>query len=197
MNSWEQFCLGFKDFFNQPLSVILGTIFGVGAMFLMVFAKTSWGKKAFNKLKTQLLVAENKLDESKNELAKANENLKNLKETKEQEINELKQAYEVKLYAYKDKLVNLETLCLELAKNSHNVKVENAVKDYLSIKQDLSNLNVSEIIENAKQEAKEEIKNQYDEKLDNLMLAIDELSKSNEELKAKIEELEKCESESE
>ena len=155
MNSWEQFCNGFIDFLNQDLVVILGTIFGSGALILSIIGKTSIGKKALNRLVGLITKSSDELKNAKLKLEETNKNFEEYKENKEKELKETKDYYSAKLYAFKEEYSKLETLCLGMAKNSNNVHVKELVNEYEKAKIDFDNLNVSEIVENAKKEVED------------------------------------------
>lgn len=180
MNNWEQFCAGFKDFINQPLSIILGTIISVVLVALTIIGKTSFGKKQFLVLKSKIEIASTKLKDKEQELENALESFKEFKESKEQEIKTLTNDFDAKLYAYKEEISKLETLCLNMAKNVNNKHIQELVMNYEQNRIDIDKLNVSDIVENAKKEVKE----QFEEKVDELCKKVDEklneLNKLNE-----------------
>lgn len=165
---WNEVVANIKDFFNQPVAIIGCSVAFALAFVLVIFSKTSLGKKALNKL-TKLF------NEIKNIVTDfiASTNKK---------IKELQEYYEKKEAAIESKVAILEEVCLIIGENSHNEQVKKAMeqcKDKLSI----AKTDYEELIEKRVQEEKDKLEQKYKEKYE-------EFYKTYlEQQKAKIEEL--------
>lgn len=171
MNSWEQFCNGFKDFINQPLVEIIATIVVTTLMALLVMANTSIGKKLLNSLKAKVEKGTSELSKAKEDLDKAREEFAEYKANKEKEFDEQKSYYETRYGAYQNEYAKLEKAFIGLCECSNNKNVKELLNTYLANKVDIEHLETSELIENAK----EQVKNEYEERYNSLSLEVAEL----------------------
>lgn len=116
---WNQLKDAIRDFFNQPLPIIIGTIVMVLIYTLVIFSKTSLGRKALNLLK--------------NEIAKLREQIKvglQLFNDKAKECeNALKQAKKT-IEEQNEHIAKLETLLISIANAQSNVKIKKLVEEY-------------------------------------------------------------------
>ena len=158
----------FIELINQPIPIIGFTIGAVLFFVLSIIAKTSIGKKALrkiqdinDKLNKKCAGLCQKLDEAEQKCVsltvKYNEVIKN----KDEEIKQLTDEYEIKLDAYKNIAKKQDEIIRVICENSVNVKIKEAFENYDITFEDLP---VNEIIENAKNE----VKNEYNDRLNKL-----------------------------
>lgn len=121
--TWQEICQAIKDFFNQPVPIICCSIGTLLVFVLVIFSKTSLGKKALNTLKglikeltkqiTDLIDKFKGFKEDVNKtLEQQNKILENALNEKQQEIDDLKALVEI------------------IARNTHNVKSIQALEEY-------------------------------------------------------------------
>lgn len=116
---WEQLKTEIAEFFNQPLPIIIGTIVMVLVYTLVIFSKTSLGRKALNILKTEIAKIREQLViglQLFNDKAKECENALNQAKKTIEEQNE--------------HIAKLETLLFDIANAQSNVKVKKLVEEY-------------------------------------------------------------------
>ena len=183
------------EFMNSPVGVALTTCIGLLVSVLVLFSKTSLGKKLFNQLVSNF----NKVKEM------SSETLKVVKETKEfanSQVELLKSEYDKKLLVFINYTEQLENLLYRIGEITPNQKIKNLIDNFKDEKnnrlQAISEyVNISyekyqEIVlesENVENEIKDRVETQiatyeslYNEKLKEL----DELI---EKYKRKVEEL--------
>lgn len=158
MEGFDQFAENVKIFWNQPLTIILFTIGIIIIGFLFVFAKTSLGKKALNKLKALYDKLTAKYEIAVEKVDKTCKEFEEFKAAKEQQIIELTDAYELKLNQYKELAIKQDEMIKVLCENSPNKKVKDAYEKYSSVVLDLP---VNEIAN----KIREEVGKDYSERL--------------------------------
>ena len=132
-------------FFNLPLPIAGITTATAGIFLLILFSKTSLGKKILNKI----MNAFKKLEESFNAL-------KIWIETK---INELKKYYEEKLQIVEAKNKRLEKLLIAVSENIHNEQVKKLVADYCEQSEKV--LTIADAVDDAVIETKNELEKEF------------------------------------
>ena len=172
MNSWEQFCNGFKDFINQPLPMILFTSGACLFFALSIISKTSIGKKSLNTLKEKINGATKKLNNATDNANNLIKEFNEYKECVEQEKQELVENYEIKLGAYHSELVKLNDIIKVLCENSPNKNIKLA---YENFEKEIKELNVSDSVLVIQEEVKEKYENEYGSKLNALIEEVERL----------------------
>lgn len=149
---WNEVVANIKDFFNQPVPIIGVTIGFLLIFVLVIFSKTSLGKKVLKKLTSavhDLVLSFNKF-----------------KSETEEKVESLKKEYEEKKSVLESKVAILEKVCLIIAENSHNAKIKEAMeecKEELSIcKTDYESL-IEEKVKEEKDKIENELKAKYEE----------------------------------
>ena len=148
---WNEIVANVKDFFNQPVAII-GCSVGFDLVFILViFSKTSLGKRVLQKLTAAIA-----------QLAAEFNNLKSNVETK---LDEGLKKYEEEKKLIEAKVAVLEKVCLIIAENTHNAKVKEAMEE---CKKELSICKTSyeELVEERVLSAKEKYEAEAKEKLD-------------------------------
>ena len=171
MNWFDTLVENIKIFWNQPVPIIgfsVGMVI-VGACFII--SKTQFGKKKLNQLSELVKKAVNEMEQCKKALLDTNNKFVEYKANKEQEIKDLTNNYETKLSAYKGELDKINGILESICDNSHNVNVKNAYENYVKDKINVDLLPTSEIIK----EAENNIKSEYDEKLNSVINLVKEL----------------------
>lgn len=127
MNWIQQFFQALQDFFSTPLGQSLIGIFTslttIFAYMLVIFSKTSYGKRKLAKVNADF----EKLG------LKVNENDKIVKDTQNQvksEIERVRGEYEERLKLYQKDVDRMEQLLLEIAKIEPNAKIKELILNY-------------------------------------------------------------------
>lgn len=105
-----------KDFFNQPIPIIGCSIGFLLVFVLVIFSKTSFGKRWILKLKA--LIEELK------------ESFRALKKYVEESIATIKSYSETEIKKIEGQYSELSSLIVVIAENSHNIKVKEALLVY-------------------------------------------------------------------
>lgn len=147
---WNEIVANVKDFFNQPVTIIGSSVLFFLIFILVIFSKTSIGKKVLKKLTSAIsnLIAQFNVFKS---------------EVKSQ-LDEGLKKYEEKELQVEAKVAVLEEVVMIIAENSHNVKVKEAMekcKEKLSICIDYEKL-VEEKVLSAKEKYEMEAKEKLD-----------------------------------
>lgn len=147
---WNEIVANVKDFFNQPVTIIGSSVLFFLIFILVIFSKTSIGKKVLKKLTSAIsnLIAQFNVFKS---------------EVKSQ-LDEGLKKYEEKELQVEAKVAVLEEVVMIIAENSHNVKVKEAMekcKEKLSICTDYEKL-VEEKVLSAKEKYEMEAKEKLD-----------------------------------
>lgn len=196
--TWEIIKENLSAFFNMPVVVTITSV-TLGFIYIMViFSKTSLGKKLFSK-------ALQKYDAVLEYCKEMKANLETFKEEKEAQIAQIKEEYEKRLAVMMNYNLTLENLLGQMTEHIPNKKVKEDIYAFMSTKQErlaeiaeyLPNMeeynalkakaeSVQEEIEKAKIEATEALQAKialYDakcEQLDNLLAkATETLEKAN------------------
>ena len=173
---------------NNPLFISASSISLCFAYVLVIFSKTSLGKKLFNKAKSSY-------DEALKEKEETLENLKETIEAKESEIKELTYQYENRLNVLLCENVELEKLLDKIGEVSPNLKIKNALEEFKNSREERLNkinevftyLNFDLLKEKAEEsdrlieEAKKAVEASYGERLDKLEELLGQLQKKEEE----------------
>lgn len=139
---WNEIVANIKDFFSQPIPVI-GVSIGFLLIFvLVIFSKTSIGKKALNFLKEKVIGIENGFNSFKNDMMQEREKLVNFYQEEQTKADA--------------KIAVLEELLLEVAENTHNAKIKEKVEEAKS-KLSITKTRYEELIESKVNEAKKQV----------------------------------------
>lgn len=152
-----------KIILQMPVPIIGCTVLSLLVFTLAIISKTSIGKKSLNTLKGVISGANQKLDEAKTQLIEVKQEFDTYKELKKQEIQEIKETYEVLLVGVQQQKNELENLVLEIGENINNGKIEKAINEYVDEKKNKATTEISEIVENAKDEARSEYINEIND----------------------------------
>ena len=163
---------GITWFFSLPLP-IAGISVGTAGMFLVIiFTKTSFGKKVYNK-------ALAKVDEA---VAKLN----NYKAHADKEIEELKEYYEEKLQLVDAKNERVEKFAIAVSENINNKKVKELVDTYCEKSNEV--IAIADIVDDAVIETKEQCYKEAEKVISEFEEKLEEKFKEKEkELEEQIE----------
>ena len=149
----DTFATNLKDFWSQPVPIIGFTVGTCIIGFCFIFAKTSLGKKALNKLQKlydDLVAKYKEVVKAKNEIEKE---YNDFKADKNDEIKTLTNNYELKLNEYKERMVKQDEIIKVLCENSPNAKVKKAYEEYSPVSLDLP---LNEVVEGIKEQTRQE-----------------------------------------
>lgn len=148
---WNEIVANVKDFFNQPVTIIGSSILFLLIFILVIFSKTSLGKKVLKKLTSAIT----------NLIAQFNA----FKSEVKSQLDEGLKKYEEEKLQIEAKVATLEKICLIIAENTHNEKIKGAVSE---LKSELSicKTNYEELVEKRVLSAKEKYELEAKEKLD-------------------------------
>lgn len=147
---WNEIVANVKDFFNQPVTIIGCSVLFLLIFILVIFSKTSLGKKVLKSLATAI----------NNLIAQFNA----FKSEVKSQLDEGLKKYEEEKLQVEAKVAVLEEVVMIIAENSHNVKVKEAMekcKEKLSICTDYEKL-VEEKVLSAKEKYELEAKEKLD-----------------------------------
>lgn len=153
MEWFDTFAENLKIFWNQPVPIIgftVGTII-IGALFII--GKTSIGKKALNKLKALYEDLKSRYENALEMFYTTKNEFDEFKKEKEEEIKQIGETYELKLNAYKERMVKQDEIIKVLCENSPNKKVKDAFANYSPVSLDLP---LNEAVESIKEETEKE-----------------------------------------
>lgn len=167
---------------NNPLFISTSSISLCFAYALVIFSKTSLGKKLFNKAKSSYDEAIKEKDETLN-------GLKETIEAKESEIKELTYQYENRLNVLLCENVELEKLLDKIGEISPNLKIKEALEEFKNSREERLNkinevfsyLNFDTLKEKAEEtdklieEAKKAVEASYEERIAKLEEMIGQL----------------------
>lgn len=128
--NWEQITYNIEQFWNKPIPIIGFTIGTLIIMFLVIFAKTSLGRKSLNYLKTKYIEIQNDFDKVKEYYNKAIETKNELIENKDKYIEELKSMYEEKLALVQINKDKEKEIIIAIGSNINNVKIKKIIEEY-------------------------------------------------------------------
>lgn len=127
--NWETIKENLGAFFNMPVVVsVMSVTFGF-IYLLVIFSKTSLGKKLFNKIKV-------KYDEVVLKAGKMSEELAKFKKEKDEQIKEIKDEYEKRLALAVSETEELENCLKTIAETTANKKVKEGIYEFLSHKEE-------------------------------------------------------------
>ena len=147
---WNEIVANIKDFFNQPVTIIGFSVLFLLIFILVIFSKTSLGKRVLQKLTAAIAQLVSQFNAFKSEVTvKLDEGLKKYEEEKK---------------LIEAKVAVLEKVCLIIAENTHNAKVKEAMEE---CKKELSICKTSyeELVEERVLSAKEKYEAEAKEKL--------------------------------
>ncbi len=164
-------------FFNLQLPIVGTSVLTVCIFALVIFSKTSLGKKVYIKAMA--------------EVKSAVSLLKTYKEHADKKVDELKSYYEEKLQLVNAKNEKLEKLLIAVSENINNVKVKELVNAYCEESKEV--IAIADIVDDAVIETKEqcikETQSIIEEYRAKLQAEFDAKSKELEEQIAKYKEL--------
>lgn len=184
--------MNFQDWLSQlannPLFISTSTVSLCFAYVLVIFSKTSLGKKLFNKAKSSYEEAAKEKEETFNLL-------KETIESKESEIKELTYQYENRLNVLLCENVELEKLLDKIGEISPNLKIKEALEEFKNSREDRLNkineiftyLNFDLLKEKAEEadrlieEAKKAVEASYEERIAKLEEMLGQLQKNEQE----------------
>ena len=127
--NWETIKENLGAFFNMPVVVsVMSVTFGF-IYLLVIFSKTSLGKKLFNKVRVQY-------DEIVCKSGKMSEELATFKKEKDEQIKEIKEEYEKRLALALSEEEELENCLKTIAETTANKKVKEGICEFLSHKEE-------------------------------------------------------------
>jgi len=119
----EQISQAVDNFINSPVGSIVAGVLGLILIFLVIFSKTSLGKKLFNKTQTDIKAI--------HEIARlSNESVNNVKLLATEKINALTSDYERKSAIIVSYYNELELGVFEILEKIPNVKVQKELKAF-------------------------------------------------------------------
>lgn len=144
-------------FFSLPLPIAGVSIGTVGVFLVILFSKTSLGKKLYNKALAKI--------------EKAQEELRTYKNYADKKCDELKSQYEEKLQLVNAKNEKVEKFAIAVSENINNKKVKELVDTYCEESNKV--IAIADIVDDAVIEAKEQcykeaekVINEFEEKLE-------------------------------
>lgn len=163
---------GITWFFSLPLPIAGISVGTAGAFLVILFSKTSLGKKLYNKAMAKIEEAISKLNTYKAHADK--------------EIEELKEYYEEKLQLVNEKNKQLETLLIAISENINNKKVKELVDTYCEKSNEV--IAIADIVDDAVIEAKEQCYKEAEKVISEFEEKLEEKFKEKEkELEEQIE----------
>jgi hypothetical protein len=127
--NWEMIKENLSAFFNMPVVVsVMSVTFGF-IYLLVIFSKTSLGKKLFNKVKS-------KYEEVVSKAGKMSEELAKFKKEKDGQLKEIKDEYEKRLALALSEEEELENCLKTIAETTANKKVKEGIYEFLSHKEE-------------------------------------------------------------
>ena len=127
--NWELIKENLSAFFNMPVVIsVMSVTFGF-IYLLVIFSKTSLGKKLFNKVKANY-------EDVVLRASKMSEELSKIKTEKEKAIKEIKEEYEKRLALSLSETEELENCLKTIAETTANKKVKEGIEEFLSHKEE-------------------------------------------------------------
>lgn len=126
---WEVIKENISAFFNMPIVITLMSITFGFVYVLVIFSKTSLGKKLFNKVSL-------KYDEVVRYCKEMKDNYETFKKEKEEELKTLKETYEQKLAVAVSYTQQIEELLYKVAETTPNKKIKGLIEDFKSTKEE-------------------------------------------------------------
>lgn len=127
-------------FFSLPLPIAGITVGTCGVFLVILFTKTSLGKKLYNK-------ATQKVESAVSEL-------KTYKDYADKKVEELKKVYEEKLQLISAKNEKVEKLLIGISENINNIKVKELVDSYCKESKEI--IAIADVVDDAIIETKEQ-----------------------------------------
>lgn len=125
--NWDMMKENLSAFFNMPVVISIMTTTYAFVILLVLFSKTSLGKKLFNKIKTKYDAALSCIKEIKAENSKALEEA-------QKKLDEAKDYYERELCVVLSENMALENLITEIGKTTPNKRIASLIEEFNSAK---------------------------------------------------------------
>lgn len=171
--NWAEFTQAIKDFFNQPLPVILTSISTVVVYVLVILSKTSFGKK-------NLLWCRGQINDIAKTATDTNEKVKEVQQLAKEEIASLKADYEQKITIALSTVNFYEESVFSIFEKIPNAQVQaelnNFKVEYAARKQAIiDTIGITyQDYQQALNEKVNEVRNEYENKLAELQKQFDE-----------------------
>ncbi len=183
---WTEFELELRKSLALPIPIIGITMGSLLLVLLLLFSKTSLGKKLFNESLNAMNKGIQATKECKQILQDTKKAAEKLVEEKEEELKAVKQTTTVLVDGVRQEVRNKEKFYLEVFKEINNVNVQEKVNEY--IKEETKQFeDVSEIIKTAKDETRKEYDNQFEEINKKIELLNKAVNENKEEVHVQIE----------
>lgn len=160
---WTEFELELRNSLALPIPIIGITMGSLLLVLLLLFSKTSLGKKLFNESLNALNKGIQATKECKQILQDTKKAAEKLVEEKEEELKAVKQTTTVLVDGVRREVRNKEQFYLEVFKEINNVNVQEKVNEYIKEETSQQFEDASKIIKNAKDETRKEYDNQLEE----------------------------------
>lgn len=155
--NWEQITYNIEQFWNKPIPIIGFTIGTLIIMFLVIFAKTSLGRKSLNYLKNKYAELNDDFNKAKKYYEEAIKAKDELIENKDKYIEELKSMYEEKLALVQINKDKEKEIIIAIGSNINNVKIKKIIEEYKKLPE-ITDINA------ALDEKKKQLESKYEEK---------------------------------
>ena len=120
--NWNELVEGCKEFFNQPITIIIGSILVVGVLALVVLSKTSFGKKNIKELKDNAKKVNEKCEVVKKIAIETQEETSKV-------VNEIKEIAEEKVNYCISQFQYFKNGVIEIIKEIPNKKVQDKLNE--------------------------------------------------------------------
>lgn len=172
--NWDEVTQAINSFFDKPVVISVTTVLTFAVVLFTFFAKTSFGKKAINKLTTLFQLIRAKAEDT-------NKKVEEVKKIANEEIAKLKEEYERKISLALSIMNFYEEATFALFEDVPNAKVQAKLLTFKSAYQEkreeiskIVDFTYQDYIENINQ-IKEEAKIQKEEAIANLSAKIERL----------------------
>ena len=125
--TWEQISQKIGEFANTPIVITAFSITYALVVGLVIFSKTSLGKKLFNKALSLATSAKSKADNMEETLSK-------FRAEKDRQVEEIKKAYDDELAVAVGESLELENLLSKIGEAIPNKKVQTLISDFMESK---------------------------------------------------------------
>jgi len=177
--NWEEISYNIEQFWNKPVPIIGFTIGTLVIMFLVIFAKTSFGRKSLNYLKNKYAELNDGFNKAKEYYEEAIKAKDELIANKDKYIEELKSMYEEKLALVQLNKDKEKEIIIAIASNINNVKIKKIIEEYKKLPEITD-------IDAALDEKRKQLESEYEAKYQEVLEKLNEL-KPVEEIKEVIE----------
>lgn len=118
--SWDQLVAAIKEFFNQPVVVIVTSIASTVVGAITIISKTSFGKRAIHSMKKRIA-------EILETVHSSNEKINDVEKLARERIESLKAEYEIKTKVLASQFDFFLTSVFKIIELYPNVKIQNAI----------------------------------------------------------------------